>query len=358
MADGAVQTATATALPAEVLRTWATQALERAGASAAAAAATTDALASASARGVDSHGFGLVPTYVDRLLSGKVDGAAVPEVVVDAPALALVDGHLALGAYVATEAMRLCCEKAHAHGAAVVAVRRSTHFGPAAHYAGAAAERGCLGLIVSNSDPGLAPLGALAPLLGTNPLAIAAPPGDVAPAPLLDMATSIVAQGRVVRAAKAGQRIPLDWAIGPDGAPTDDPEAALANAVLPLGGYKGFGLAFMIDVLAGCFAGALLSPEIREEENVGHVLIAIDVAAGGDAAGYRARLDRLLGFVHDAPRRADAEPFLIPGEREGRVARERDGLIPLDPPMRDALAQAGARVGVPLPAPAPTPIPR
>src|SRR5262249_11378 len=145
----------------------------------------------------------------------------------------------ALGAYVASFAMSLCCDKAGTAGAAAVAVRNSGHFGAASYYANMAASRGCVGIALSNSDPGMAPLGALGPILGTNPLAISAPSAPGLPTPSLDIATSVVAQGKIILAARAGTKIPGDWAIGPDGRPTKEPDDALAGAVLPMAGHKG-----------------------------------------------------------------------------------------------------------------------
>ena len=113
----------------------------------------------------------------------------------------------------------------------------------------------------------MAPFGALGPILGTNPLAIASPAGSGKPPPSLDVATSVVAQGRIILAQRAGTEIPADWAIGPDGKPTQDPNQALAGAVLSMAGHKGFGLAFMLDVLSGCRPGAQLSQEITQDPN-------------------------------------------------------------------------------------------
>jgi LDH2 family malate/lactate/ureidoglycolate dehydrogenase len=269
---------------------------------------------------------------------------------------ALVDGHDALGPYVASFAMGLCCDKAEGSGAAVVAVRNSSHFGAASCYAELAAQRGCVGIVLSNSDPGMGPPGALGPVLGTNPLAVAAPPAPSVPMPSLDFATSVVAQARIILARLAGERIPNDWAIGPDGRATGDPERALAGAVLPMGGHKGFALAFMIDVLSGCLPGALTSPEIEgdpgapQPQGTGHCFAAIRVEALRPREDYERSLRDLAGAVHDAPRAPWAEPFLIPGEREQKVAADRVGGIPLAKAALTLLRSLGDEYGVPFPA--------
>ena len=317
----------------EALQAWAVAILIAAGASPRAAEATARSLVFADRRGVDLHGIVFLRFYLPRLRAGASDGAAHPRVLVDMPALALIDGRRALGAYVASFAMSLCCDKAEAVGAAAVAVRNSGHFGAASYYADMAAERGYAGIALSNSDPGMAPLGALGPLLGTNPLAISAPRAPGLPTPSLDIATSVVAQGKIILASRAGTQIPGDWAIGPDGHPTDDPDAALAGAVLPMAGHKGFALAFMIDVLTACLSGALVSPEIpaapdpSTPEGTGHLFIAIKVDALGPRAAYESALSKLASAVHQGKRADWAEPFMMPGEREAKVAAERLSVI-------------------------------
>src|SRR5262245_42040901 len=347
--------ASSSALSPAELTAWASDALRAAGASSAAAAVTASCLVDASRRGLDSHGVVFLSYYLPRLASGATRGDAEPEVVVDAPALALVDGHDALGAYVATFAMELCCVKAGASGAAVAVVRRSSHFGAASCYSEVAARRGCVGLAVSNSDPGMAPPGALAPVLGTNPLALAAPAPSDLPLPSLDIATSVVAQGRIILARRAGTTIPCDWAIGRDGRPTADPEETLANSVLPMAGHKGFALAFMLDVLSGCLAGAALSPEIpdlaeQRPQDTGHFFLAVRVGAVRATAEYEESLRRLAGYVRGAARADWAEPFLLPGEPEARAAVEREESIPLPPPTAELLRRLGDQYGVPFPA--------
>ena len=337
------------------LERWGVAMLVAAGASHEAAEATARALVDANERGVDSHGIVFLHFYLPRLRSGITRGDAEPEVLIDLPALALVDGHAGLGAYIATFAMNLCCDKALAVGAAAVAVRNSGHFAAASSYTELAARRGCIGLLVSNSDPGMAPLGALAPILGTNPVAVAAPAAPGVPLPSLDMATSVVAQSKVILASRAGESIPEEWAIGSDGAPTDDPDDALANSVLPMAGYKGFGLAFMVDVLAGCLPRARISPEIEEGTDIddpqqtGHCFIAVHVDALGDRATYEELLGRLADAVHSAPRADWADTFITPGEREAATRAERATGIPFTASVADLLVALGAEYGIPFP---------
>jgi LDH2 family malate/lactate/ureidoglycolate dehydrogenase len=292
--------------------------------------------------------------YLPLLRAGAIAGDAVPEVVVDLPAAAVVDGHDGLGHHIGAFAMNLCCDKAEVAGCAFVAVRNSSHFGAASYYSELAVRRGCTGIALSNSDPAMAPLGALGPILGTNPLAIAAPAAEGLPAPSLDIATSVAAQGRIVAAQRAGTPIPPGWAIGPDGAPTVDPATALAGAILPAGAHKGFGLAFMIDVIAGCMAGSGISPEIPNDlvdprpQRVGHAFLAVRVGDIADREAYADALARLSGAVHSAPRAAGTAPFMTPGEREARTASERSEAIPIEAGSLERLLELGREYGVPF----------
>lgn len=347
--DGAVSIA-----PAE-LEEWACAVLERAGASSAAASVTAELLVDANRRGLDSHGVVFLTSYVTRLRVGSTRGDAHPEIVVDSPSLVVIDGRDALGPYVASFAMRLCCARAQQTGASVALVRNSSHFGAASCYSELAAREGCIGIALSNSDPGLAPLGSLGPLLGTNPLAIAAPAVRGGPMPSLDIATSVVAQGKIVLAWQAGEPIPDGWAIGRDGEPTTEPTEALAGAVLPMAGHKGFGLAFMIDVLTACVIGAPPSPEVVGDpesttpQGMSHCFIAIHVASAGSRQAYEDSLSRLVTHVHEAPRAESVETFMAPGEPEARASADRRDLIPLSHTAISSLRDVGRTSGLPFP---------
>lgn len=335
-------------LPFDALETWAAEVLTAAGASERGAALTAQACVRANRMGLDSHGVVYLETYVRRLRSGVVDGRGEPEVVEALPTLALIDGHFALGAQVGTFAMEWCCEHAEANGIAAAVTKDSSHFGAASFYSERAARRGCIGMVFSNADPGLAPEGALSAVLGTNPIAVAAPPVDGV-LPSLDMAASVVAQGRVTLAAKRGEAIPPDWALGRDGRPTTDPVEALGNTMLPAAGYKGFGLAFVIDVLTGCFGGGLVSPELVEERGAAQLFIALKVGAVSNQRSYERRLRELVAAVHDAPRAEWAPPFLVPGEREARTAYDRGPAMDLDEATLTLLRAIGEECGVPFP---------
>jgi LDH2 family malate/lactate/ureidoglycolate dehydrogenase len=340
------------AIAPQALQFWAKAILERAGAASAAADAVARCLVDANVRGVDSHGIVLLAHYLPRLRSGAVAGDARPEVVRETTAVALVDGHDGLGAYVATFAMDLCCDKAAEAGAAVVVVRNSSHFGAASCFSEQAARRGLIGIAMTNAEPGLAPPGGVGPVLGTNPLAIAAPAGPNVPPVSLDVATSVVAQNRLFIAAARGDAIERGWAMGPDGEATEDPKRALEGAMLPAGGHKGFGLAFMIDVLAACLPGAVASPGVKggklEHERVGHFFLAVRPGAIRNAESFSVCVQDLVEAVHRAPRADGVERFLVPGEREARIAASRGRKIPLDESTVEELESLGQQFRLPF----------
>jgi LDH2 family malate/lactate/ureidoglycolate dehydrogenase len=340
-------------LDPDALIGWVEDVLRIAGVADSAAAATAQGLVYANRRGLDSHGVVLLDMYLPRLRDGMINGRATPSVVVDAPAAVLIDGDDGLGHYVGTVALDLVCERARASGVALALVRRSTHFGAASWYSNRAAERGFVALVLSNGGPCMAPLGGRAPVLGNNPVAFAAPAAPGSPLPSLDIATSVVAWGRVADAARNGESIPTAWAMGPDGRPTDDPTTALEGALLPVGDYKGFGLAFMNDVLTACVTGSPISPDIVSDgsavESVGHCLIAIDVDRFSKRDAYMDALSRLTESVHGAPRGDGVHPFMIPGEREERVTRERASSIPLSRTTVALLQPWASAYGVPFP---------
>jgi ureidoglycolate dehydrogenase (NAD+) len=340
-------------LEPSILTAWVDEVLRSAGVSEPAAAATAEGMVDANRRGLDSHGVVLLEMYLPRLRDQAINGAARPSVVVDLPAAVLVDGDHGLGHFVGSYALDLCCERARTCGIAMALVRNSTHFGAASWFSNRAAEQGFVALVLSNGGPCMAPLGALAPILGNNPLAFAAPSSPGTPLPSLDIATSVVAWGRVADAARNGRDIPDGWAIGPDGRPTTAPDQALEGALLPVGDYKGFGLAFMNDVVTACVAGASTSPSIVYEgsvpEMLGHCVIAIAVESFRDRAGYEGAVERLAAAVHDAPRAAHVDPFMIPGEREARVAEERAQAIPLDAKSVELLERWAGVYRVPFP---------
>ncbi|WP_375460688.1 Ldh family oxidoreductase [uncultured Enterovirga sp.] len=329
---------------------------EAAGTPADVAATVADSLVYADLRGVESHGVLRMEIYLRRIGEGLVDPRAEPVLAEDGGATLLLDGRNNFGAHVGRRALRLGLERARAHGVAAVGVRRSNHFGTAAYFAEAAAREGCGAIVVSNASQTMPPHGGLRPFMGTNPFALAFPTGDGAPF-VLDMATSQVARGKIIAAAKRGDSIPPGWAIDAEGRPTTDAEAALDGAVLPLGGPKGSGLSMGIDILAGVLTGAGFGPTVnnmyenwRDPQDVGHFFILIDIGRFGSLGAFAARIGQYMAWLKAEPRADGVKEILHAGEYEHRLAEERLRIgIPLPDGLVRDLIRLGERSGVAWP---------
>jgi (2R)-3-sulfolactate dehydrogenase (NADP+) len=279
------------------------------------ARATARALVAAEADGQGGHGLSRVPAYALQARAGKVEGHATPLVAQVAGAALRVDGGFGFAYPAIDAALEALAPLAREQGIAVAALHRSHHFGQAGAHAERLAERGLVALVLGNSPKAMAFWGGRRAMLGTNPLAFAAPlPGGAAPL-VIDLAMSVAARGKIVAAEKAGKTIPGDWAVDADGHPTTDAKAALAGTLLPIGGAKGGALALMIEILAAAVTGSAFGWEASSffddkggPPNMGHVLIAID--AGPLSAGA---FDERMAALVDA---IAAEPGArLPGTR-------------------------------------------
>lgn len=310
-------------------------------------------LLAANLRGVDTHGVTRLPVYVERLRAGLIDGRASGVVVAEGETTAVYDGQNGLGQVVGTKGMELALAKAEAAGVGSVTVRNSNHYGTAAYYAMMALERDMIGFSITNSPPLMAPWGGRKGFLGTNPLAIAIPAGEEKPF-VFDMATSVVARGAVILAAKKGEAIPATWAMNREGEPTTDAKAALEGAVLPLGGHKGYGLAMAIDILAGILAGGPFGPHIGELYNnpdrtqkVGHFFGAFRIDRFRSVREFKAEMDAMIREVKEQPLAKGFEKIMVAGEPEHQTERERrEKGVPLSDAVVGDLTRLGASVGL------------
>ena len=314
-----------------------------------------ESLVQADLRGVDSHGVVRTPIYLKRVEKGMIDPHAPIEVVQEQAGMALVDGRNNFGAVVGTCALDLAMRKAKESGAAVVGVKGSNHFGTGAYYAMKAIESNMALLVMSNASQTMPPTGGVRPFIGTNPLAVGVPSGEELPF-ILDMATSVVARGKIIVAAQKGESIPLGWAIDKDGNPTTDAEAALEGSVLPLGGAKGYGISMFIDILCGVLTGAGFGKYVNnmyenweEPQNVGHLFIAIDIERFIPVESFKSRMDRYIRELKEEPKAPGVEEILIPGEIEHRRTLERQANgIELPLKVAEELDAIGRAYGVSL----------
>jgi LDH2 family malate/lactate/ureidoglycolate dehydrogenase len=313
-----------------------------------------DTLVFAELRGVTSHGLVRLGSYIRRVKLGLMNPAAAPLVIQRSASTALLDGCNGFGQVVTMRAMSLAIEMAGATGAAVVGVRNSNHFGAAAYYVMAAVNVGMIGLVLSNSAPAMAPWGGAVAMMGTNPLAVGIPAGDESPV-VLDMATSAVARGKIRLAAKKGEKIPEGWALDAKGEPTTDPEEALAGTLLPASGPKGYGLAFVIDVLSGILTGSGFGRTVRPLDDMsgpvraGHLVAAINVQDFTSVPGFRAEVDEFIREIRNCPRAPGVDRIYVPGEIESEAALRlsKEGIAVSSAVAAD-LKALGAELGVDL----------
>jgi L-2-hydroxycarboxylate dehydrogenase (NAD+) len=316
--------------------------------------AVAELMARADATGADGHGVFRLPQYVRRIRAGGIQVRPAIRVARESTASAVLDGDDAMGHLVMRRATELAIAKARAHGIGWVGAFGSNHAGPAALYVELAAESGLIGIYLAvGSANHVAPWGSIDPLLSTNPIAIAVPGGPDGPV-LLDMATTVAAYGKVKMAAQRGETMPEGWMIDGAGRPITDPSRAGEGTLLPIGGYKGYGLSLMIGLLAGTLNGAAMGSRVVDfnaddatRTNTGQAILAIDPAAFGDPAVFLAEVERIRHEMTSAGRLPGVERIRLPGDgrAETRRARRIDG-IPIPAPLQAALDRLADGLGV------------
>jgi LDH2 family malate/lactate/ureidoglycolate dehydrogenase len=315
------------------------------------AAVVADDLVAADLEGIASHGVMLVPMYVDRMLAGSVSVRHEGEVVSARHGAVVIDAAHALGQLTARQAVRHAVERARQHGLAAVAVRNAFHFGTAGRYARMLADEGCVGIVMSNTRPLMPPPGGAQAMVGNNPIAIAVPSAGEHPVEV-DMALSATAMGKIRLAAAAGDSIPAGWAVDADGQPTTDPVAAIKGMLLPAAGPKGFGLAFMIDLLCGGLADGAIGADVRplygnpaDPYRCSHFFLAIDVGHFPAGSRFAERVRDRAVDVRASRRAPGTERIYAPGELAFATREANARACPLSPQTLNELIAAGSRAG-------------
>jgi LDH2 family malate/lactate/ureidoglycolate dehydrogenase len=315
-------------------------------------------MAKADLQGSDGHGVSRLPQYARRIRAGGFNVKPDIRVVREHASTALIHGDNGMGHLVMSRAAGIAIEKARATGIGWVNSQFSNHAGPASLYATMPLAHDMIGLYfaVGNANH-LPPWGGLDMLLSTNPIAAAIPAGREKPI-VLDMATTVAAYGKVKTKALRGEMMPEGWMIDRTGKPLTDPKRAEEGMLLPLGGmeagYKGFGLAMVIGLIAGTLGGAAMGRDVIDFNhdddsvtNTGQAIAAINVAAFGDVATFKAAVDTIVRDLHGSERIPGVERITLPGERseETRLARARDG-IPIAPALMRGLDQLADELGI------------
>jgi LDH2 family malate/lactate/ureidoglycolate dehydrogenase len=327
---------------------------------------TVDAMVYSDLAGIDSHGISMLMTYEAYWAQKKSNLRARPKIVRETPVTALVDAGSGIGHPAGVMGMELACKKAAAMGVSVVAVFNSHHFGPAGYYAAIAPRHGLIGMVTSSTRvPDVVPTRASAALLGTNPIAFAAPARRNRPF-LLDMATSTVAGNKVKVYDLNHKPLPPGWVIDEHGESVRDAALAMeyiherdAGGITPLGGtalmssHKGYGLSMMVQILASTLSGGSFSPirdktqKENEPDNIGHFFLAIDPKAFRPAGAFEDDLDAAIDVLHETPPANAAEPVLVAGDPEvaAQEKRTRDG-IPIPQTLAAKIRAVCDRCGV------------
>jgi len=341
-------------VPAARLEDFTARAFQTVGISPAESKSIAELMVRADVQGSEGHGVFRLPQYVRRIKGGAVNVKPDIRVVREAAGMALVDGDNGMGHLVMRFATEKAVEKAQSAGVAWVGVKWSNHAGPASLYASMPAERDMIGLYLAVGNANHMPAwGGLDMLLSTNPIAVAVPAAEE-PAIVLDMATTVAAYGKVKTKAQRGEAMPEGWMMDRSGQPLTDPKRANEGFLLPIGGYKGYGLALVFGLLAGTLNGAAMGKDVVDfnaddttPTNTGHAIVAINVEAFQPVAEFKKSVDVLVRDLRGSQRLPGVDRIRLPGEgsRAARADRMQLG-IPLPAPLVASLRQLAAELKI------------
>ncbi len=327
----------------------------------------TDVLITSDLQGIESHGISRLMYYYERIRAGVQATVTEAEIVRETETTAVIDGHHGMGHVIAHRAMRLAMDKARRYGLGAVAVRNGTHFGIAGYYPLMAAREGMMGLTVTNARPAIAPTLGTEPMLGTNPIAFAAP-SDL-PFPFcFDGATSITQRGKIEVLARTGKPLPEGWVIDTEGRPATDPGEILSDlgaataALLPLGGagelfagYKGYSLATMVEILSASLCEGMFLKDLlgfapdgsRRPYMLGHFFLAIDVEHFVPLAVSRSITGQIMRALQGSRPEPGQERIYVAGEKEYEMEkRRREEGIPVNRQLRRELETMRDELGI------------
>jgi len=340
------------------LAEWSKKVFMRVGVSETDAVVLVDSLIEANLRGVDTHGVTrMLPIYVTRIRAGGLNPETKLEIVRERPGTALIDCHNGIGQIGADFAMNMAIAKAKEVGVAFVTVAHSNHYGTSAYWAMKALEHGMIGFSCVNAPAAAAPTGGREPMFGTNPFAVAVPVGKELPF-VLDLATTMTARGRIDLFRRQNKALEPGWAFDAMGRPTTDPAEAMKGLLAPIAGYKGYGIAFAIDILSGVLTASnygkhfpgTLTEHPEKPMDVGGVFAAIRIDSFMDLQEFNDRMEKACREVRACDKAEGVDRIYIPGEIEHNVKAERlvKG-IPLPDALRADFERLGAELDVPFP---------
>lgn len=325
-----------------------------------------DVLSKADLRGIDSHGVARLRTYVDMFKIGRLNPKPNIRIVREKKSVATVDGDSGLGLVVGPKANEIAMDKAAKFGSGWVSVCNTNHYGIASYYCLKALERDMIGWSMTNSSRIVVPLFGAERRLGTNPIAIAFP-GFANPPIVIDLATSVVAFGKVEIAKRQNKPVPEGWIIDQQGKPSTLPEDVYAGGLLPLGGtrelggHKGYCLSAMVDILSCVLSGANWGPfappfalfeEAPKEsvgKGIGHFFGAMEIDGFEDVDVFKKRIDHWIDVFRKTKPAPGFDAVLIPGDPEyqQQMLRSKEGIPVIDGVVQD-LESISAETGIPF----------
>ncbi len=342
-------------IPASAAINFATTLLSRLGVPERAALEVATDLVASDLEGVASHGLMLLPMYLDRLAAGSVSPTAAGRIVSEQAGAVVYDAENGLGQVTARNCIELAIARAKTHALGAVAVRSGFHFGTAGRWAAAMTKAGCVGIAFCNTRPLMPPTGGTERLVGNNPIAIAVPSAEGEPL-VVDLALSAAAMGKIRLAEASGSPIPFGWAADTDGVPTTDAAAAISGMLLPAAGPKGFGLAMMIDLLAGGLSSGAVGADVRPlygDPKVpyacAHYFLAINIAAFRPLPDFAAVVAAFTARVRCSKPAPGVKRVLAPGDPALLARNAADGFVTLDGATVASLSATGARHAVSFP---------
>jgi len=303
--------------------------------------------------GIDSHGVLRVPIYIKRLLAGSCNPKPNIKTIKSAITLEVLDGDDGAGQIVGREAMKRAIELAKTYNVGIVGAIRSNHFGAAATFTRMAAAEGMIGIAMTNVVQNVVAPGGSKSIIGNNPFSVAVPTYGEFPF-VLDISLSAVAGGKLLLASKKGEKIPLDWGTDVNGRPTDDPDEAFKGFLLPMGGYKGLGLAYTIEILTGVISGGVFLEAMKgmykypdDPSLTSHLMAAVNLSAIMDQDDIQGRMTDFIQTIHNSPMWDQSKEMLIPGEIEYRTMQQRKQQgIPLPNNLYEELVVLAKELGV------------
>jgi len=305
-------------------------------------------------RGSDGHGIFRLSQYIRRIRAGGMNLRPNIHVVQETDATALVDGDNGMGHLVTRFATGVAIEKAGRSGIGWVGVQRSNHAGPAALYAMMPLEHNMIGIYLAvGSANHMPPWGGVELLLSTNPIALAIPASEEPPI-VLDIATSVAAYGKVKTKAQRGEQMPEGWMINAFGQPLTDPKRAEEGFLLPIGGYKGYGLALIFGLLAGTLNGAAFGRDVidfnkddKTPTNTGQIIVALDISRFSPVETFKRTVDAVIREMRNSKKILGVDRIRVPGEQSHATWLERNAIgVPMNETLFKDLQRLGSELAI------------